>query len=422
MPSRLRREEIVTIQVLHDTGQGNTQIAQTLGVTEGDVRYHLGRAASGAADGRQNQVPKAAAVAEVIAAWHADHGQCQRPVNIEELYEHLLAEHGYTGSYKSVWRYVRRHYPPPKIRTFRRVETPPGAQTQTDWGEFPHVDVGQGSEPWHAFVMVLSHSRKPAVVWSRSEDQLHWLACHNEAYRRLGGVAAVNRIDNLKTGIIRGAGAWGTINDSYRSYARAVGFHIDACPPRQGNAKGKVEAKVRLGRLRIDPTGKRFDSAEELQQWSDRQLEAWSQRATCPATGQSVQTSWEQERERLTPLPLLPEPFDVVAQRPVHKDSTTQFEGRTYAVPFLYVGQVVEVRGCAGKVQIVAGGRVVQEYPRHTQERILIDPQCYEGPGDNRVSPPPPLGKMGRRLQEILRLPVEQRPLGLYAALAEVAR
>jgi hypothetical protein len=29
---------------------------------------------------------------------------------------------------------------------------------------------------------------------------------------------------------------------------------------------------------------------------------------------------------------------------------------------------------------------------------------------------------MGRKLQEILEMPVEQRPLDLYAALAEVAR
>jgi len=38
------------------------------------------------------------------------------------------------------------------------------------------------------------------------------------------------------------------------------------------------------------------------------------------------------------------------------------------------------------------------------------------------VAAPVPLGKMGQRLQEILQQPVEQRPLDLYAALAEVAR
>ena len=80
--------------------------------------------------------------------------------------------------------------------------------------------------------MVLSHSRMPVVIWTRSENQLSWLKSHNEAYRRLGGVPAVNRIDNVKTAIARGAGAWGTINETYRAYALAVGFHIDACQPR----------------------------------------------------------------------------------------------------------------------------------------------------------------------------------------------
>ena len=61
-------------------------------------------------------------------------------------------------------------------------------------------------------------------------------------------------------------------------------------------------------------------------------------------------------------------------------------------------------------------------YPRHTQERILIDPACYEGPGTAQVLPPKPLGRMARKLQEIASLPVEQRPMDLYAALAEVAR
>lgn len=37
------------------------------------------------------------------------------------------------------------------------------------------------------------------------------------------------------------------------------------------------------------------------------------------------------------------------------------FEGRSYAVPFEHVGIEVEVRGCAGKVQVLAGGKVVRE-------------------------------------------------------------
>lgn len=293
---------------------------------------------------------------------------------------------------------------------------------QVGTAEYPRVDIGAGPEPLHAFLMVLSHSRRHAVVWSRSEDQLGWLSCHNGAYRRLGGVAAVNRVDNVKTAIAHGAGAWGAINDTYRAYARAVGFHVDACPPRQGNTKGKVEAKVRLGRLRLDPSRERFRTLEDLQAWTDELADGWARRAVCPATGLTVWESWERELEHLARLPLLPEPFDVAVTRPVHRDCMVYFENRQYAVPFIYVGQQVEVHGCAGRVQIWAGGKVIREYPRHTPERVLIDPDCYEGESTERVLAPPPLGRMGRRMQEILQTPVDRRPIDLYAALMEVAR
>jgi transposase len=422
MPIRLRREEIVTIEVLSKKGQNHSEIARVLGVSEGTVRYHLRRAAQGSPDGRKSKPFKAESHGEVIAAWYEARAGGPRPVNVQELYEHLATQYGYEGSYPSLVRYVRHRYPRPALRTYRRVETPPGAQAQTDWGEYPQVDVGAGPEPLHAFVMVLSHSRKPAIVWSRREDEVSWLRCHNESFRRLRGVPAVNRIDNVKTAIVQGAGAWGVIHPTYRAYARAVGFHIDACPVRQAQAKGKVEAKVRLSRLLVDPSQRCWQSLEELQSFTDERIERWAQRALCPVTGQPVQASWEAEQERLAPLPLLPEPFDVVVTRRVQCDCLVRFEERLYTVPFVYAGQQVELRGCAGKVQILAEGRVVREYPRGTAERILIDASCYEGPGTQRVAAPPPLGKMGQRLQELYELPVELRPLDLYAELAEVAR
>jgi len=234
-------------------GSSHCQIARTLGVTEGTVRYHLRRQAAGAEDGRKRQEHRAAGFSPVIAAWIEARSGEGRPPDVRDLYEHLVEEHGYAGSYNSVRRYVRARYPKPRIRTYRRVETPPGAQTQTDWGEYPRIDVGAGPEWLHAFVMVLSHSRKPAVVWSRRADQLSWLSCHNGARRRLAGVAAANRIDNVKTAIVRGAGAWGMIHPTYRAHAGAVGFHIDACSPRAPEAKGKSKAKVRLSRQGEEP-------------------------------------------------------------------------------------------------------------------------------------------------------------------------
>lgn len=422
MGGRLGPEEIVTIAVLKEKGAPKRAIARTLGVTEGAVRYHLRRRAEGAVDGRREKVFKATTVGGLIERWVQARAGAPRPVNVRELYEHLLREHGYSGSYQSVRRYVRAWYGRPPIRTYRRVETPPGAQAQTDWGEYPRVDVGAGLEPLHAFVMVLSHSRKPAIVWSEREDQVSWLACHNGAFRRLGGIPAVNRIDNVRTAIAAGAGAWGVIHPTYRAYARSVGFHVDACQPGEANAKGKTEAKVRLSRLLVDVVTSRYAGIAGLQSATDEQVERWAKRAICPATGATVDETWQSEREHLAPLPTLPEPFDVVVDRPVHDDCTVYFEGRQYVVPFDLVRRQVEVRGCAGKVQILHDGRVVREYPRRTPKRLLIDPTCYEGAPTEHALPPPPLGRMGRRLQEILETPVARRPIDLYAALAEVAR
>jgi transposase len=424
MARQLSPEEIVTLLVLKDKGQSNVRIAQTLGVSEGTVRYHARTAAK--PDGRANKPRKADPLAEAIAHWiassqpHAGDAP-QRPANVHALHDWLMAEHGYQGSYRSVLRFVRAHYPQPRLRPFRRVETPPGAQAQVDWGEFADLDVGDGPQKLYAFVLVLSHSRKAVLVWSRRVDQLAWHQAHNEAFRRIGGVPAVLRIDNLKTGVAAGAGPWGEVNEAYRSYARAVAFHVDACLPRYLEHKGKVENKVRFVRRRLR-LGGAFADLAALQKQTDEQLAASDERRLCPATGLSVRQSFEAEARLLRPLPVLPEPFDLAVTRTVQRDCTVNFEGRSYSVPFRLCGLAVEVRGCSCVVQVWHDGQVVARHARNTPQRLLIDPAHYDGESDDRVIAPVPLGRMGQRLQEILEQPVERRPLDLYAALAEVSR
>jgi transposase len=427
MAPKLSPEEIVTLQVLKDHGQANTQIAQTLGITEGAVRYHLRR--QGCEDGRKGKPQQAAPLAEAIAHWveqqqpAAAGVQTQRPVNVQALYDWLRQEYAYAGSYKSVLRFVRARYPKPRLRPFRRVETPPGAQAQADWGEFPGIDIGDGPQTLYGFVLVLSHARRAVLIWCRCMDQLAWHHAHTEAFRRLSGIPAVVRIDNLKTGVGRGAGPWGQLNEAYGRYARSLGFHIDACLPRCPEDKGKVENKVGVLKRRLRLVGQCFGGLTDLQDWTDQSLAVWDQRRLCPATGQTVWASWQAEQARLRPLPpVLPIAFDLAVTRRVQGDCTVSFEGRTYSVPFVLCDRLVEVRGGAEVVQVVYEGQVRAEHPRHSRQRLLVDPRHYEGPGDERVAPPVPLGKLGQRLQEIVQQPVEQRPLDLYAALAEVAR
>ncbi len=412
----------MTIKSLIRKGCSNRHVARLLKVSEGTVRYHRQRQALGAVDGRSRQMPVAGRYHGAIDAYLASREE-ETPINVAELHAWLVAEHDYPAGLRSVQRYVRRAFAAPPRRARRRVETPPGAQAQADWASFPGVWVGGRRRDLLAFVLQLSFSRAWALVWSERKHLLAWLSVHNGALTRLGGVPATIRVDNEKTAVVAGAGAWGTIHPAYRRYAQTLRFHVDACPPRSPEAKGKIERRIRDGRVGCDPYRQHWDGLEHLQAHTDeRRLETMGRR-TCPATGTAVLSAWEHERAYLSELPEpLPEPFDIAVTRRVAPDCTVVFEGRSYSVPFAFVGQRLEVRGCARHVQFLAGNDIVAAHPRATPERIVLDPGHFEGESTAEVLAPAPLGRMGTRLAEIAAMTPEHRPLDLYAALAEVAR
>ena len=421
MVSKLDLEARMSIKKLTEHGVANTEVAAILGVTEGAVRYHRRRQVAAATDGRSRQECKASAHHEAIVFWLGSLGR-GTAINLADLHRWLIAEHDYDGSQRSVERYFKKAFPRPAKRARRRVETPPGAQAQLDWSEHRGVLIADAVVTLYAFHLRLSFSRHSATVWSRSKTLLSWLACHNEALRRIDGVPATMRIDNEKTAVVQGAGPWGTIHPIYQRYAQTLRFHVDACLPRSPQHKGKVERGIRDFRPLIDLKGRHWNDLEELQALTDERTLAAAKKKICPATGLSVIESFEIERAKLAPLPILPEPFDLVATRQVGIDCMVAFEGAQYSAPFCFVGRKVEIRGCADKVQIVAEGEIVAEHGRCRDRRIVIDPTHFEGPSTEQVRAPMPLGRMGRRLMEIAAMDPERRPVDLYAALAEAAR
>lgn len=229
-------------------------------------------------------------------------------------------------------------------------------------------------------------------------------------------------VDNEKIAVARGAGMWGKLNEPYRRYALTLRFHIDPCAPRSPESKGKVERRIRDHRLHDDPRRRVWSSRDALQLWTDARMAASAARRRCPATGTSVAAAWRagaavpgraadpaRALRRRGPAPRSPRLHGAV-QGPLLLRAV-----RAHRAP-------IEVHGCAGEVQILAGCEVVDRHPRHTQERVLIEPKHFEGEATPRVLPPLPLGRMGRRLQEIAAMPPEVRPLDLEAALAPVAR
>ena len=198
-------------------------------------------------------------------------------------------------------------------------------------------------------------------------------------------------------------------------------FHIDPCSRQSPEAKGKVERRIREQRYGCNPYTRHWNDLTELQAWSDARAAArWAKRV-CPATGASVADARRAELAALAPIGLLPEPFDIAVTRRVNVDCTVNFESRAYSVPFRFVGQQVEVRGCHERVQVLAGASIIALHPRHTAERIVLTREHFEGPATEAVLPPLPLGRLGEKLEEIARLTPESRRMDLYEALADAA-
>ncbi len=93
-----------------------------------------------------------------VLAWH------HQGVEGQAIYQLLVEQHGFAGSYSAVKRFLRRE-DPPKVRATLRLEVDPGAEAQVDFGSAgllfdPELD--RLRRAW-AFVMTLSHSRHQYV-------------------------------------------------------------------------------------------------------------------------------------------------------------------------------------------------------------------------------------------------------------------
>lgn len=430
---------MVAADMVHK-GTSVRQVARQMGVSEGALRYRLKKRAEGPGpDGRALQPTATDGYEDAIraileAAEDARLTGEGRPMQARRVYDLLARDYGYSGSYQAVVRHLRRTYGVPKLRALRRVETPPGVQAQHDWFEVRTTIAGE-RVLLPVLVGTLSHSRARFAWASRTADQLAWHTGHLELFRRYGGVPLWVRIDNLKTGVAKGAGASAVLNRSYAIFARECGFEVDPCRPRKGSDKGKTERSVRTFRSRFGDLFERdWSEVEGLQSALDERADRLLDALTCPVTGTSVREALRRERLVLQPAPTMEAAFDVVVSRPVSRDCLVSFEGRRYSVPFAWAGRHVEVYGLHGFVSIRSEGREIARWPRRTEARLLLEPSHFEGDSTERVLRPTPLGRRGRlqvaglsgasgRTWAALPDPAAlTRPIDQYAALVEVLR
>src|SRR3984893_15984311 len=197
--------------------------------------------------------------------------------NGKAIWQDLVSENGYSGSYQAVKRFIQKLRGPRRPKPAGIILTAPGEEAQVDYGSGPMVRDPQSGKyrRTRLFVLTLGYSRKSVrlLIW-RSSSRV-WAELHERAFRRLGGCPRLVVLDNLREEVIVADIYDPTINPLFRDVLANAGVVAMPCRMRDRDRKGKVEAGV--GHAQKTPLkGLRFESLEEAQDYLDRWEERWA--------------------------------------------------------------------------------------------------------------------------------------------------
>jgi transposase len=276
----------------------------------------------------------------------------QEGVEMAAIHERLK-ERGYTGSYSSVYRFVRRLEPrTPEVTV--RVETPPGEEAQVDFGyagRMTDSDTGKARRTW-AFVMTLSWSRHQYVEFVFDQKVATWLCCHRNAFAFFDGVPERVVIDNLKAGVARICCNEPEAQRAYAECADHYDFFISPCQPRTPEHKGKVEQGGVHYVKRNFLGGREPTTIAQANQDVLRWVNDTAGQRIHGTTKEKPLDRFATERTALRPLPGTPYDMAVWKHVKLHRDCYLIFEQAYYSAPFRLVGQQLWVRGGTQTVQI----------------------------------------------------------------------
>ena len=356
---QLKVNQQQSIIALHEQGWSGRRIARELGLDRGTVGKYLAvnsKSASNPQIGSVEASPSKPATkpqtgsasvpgpASLCDPWQEQiEAALERGLSIQRIYQDLVVERQFAGSYFSVRRFVLRRVGAQEL-PFRRMECAPAQELQVDFGLGAWVmENGKRRRP-HLLRAVLSHSRKgySEVVWRQTSES--FLRCLENAFRSFGGVTATVVIDNLKAGVIRADWYDPELNPKLEEFARHYGTVILPTKPVMPRHKGKVESAVKYAQNNA-VKGRTFESLTAqnayLADWEKNVADTRIHGTTRRQVGKLFE---EVERPALQPLPANLFPVFEEAQRTVHRDGYVEFKKAYYSAPPEYVGRQVWVR------------------------------------------------------------------------------
>jgi transposase len=290
--------------------------------------------------------------------------------NAKAIYQDLVDDHGFTGRYQSVKRFVRQLRGRPALEACPIIVTPPGEEAQVDYGSGPMVrDPHSGRyRRTRLFVLTLGYSRKSVRLLIFHSSTRTWAELHEQAFRRLGGATRTVVLDNLGEGVLKPDIYDPALNPLYHDVLAHYGAIALPCRVADPDRKGKVERGV--GHAKNTPLkGQRFESLEEAQAYLDRWETRWADTRIHGTTKRQVAAMFAEEKSSLLPLPLEPFRHYQFGERRVNLDGCVEVEAAYYSAPPGWIGRSVKVQWDGEVVRVLdaRSGQLLREHRR--QER-----------------------------------------------------
>lgn len=368
-------DKIDDIRRLGRRGASVASIARDTGVSEPTVRRYLREADLSErppSPGRAPSSPSLEPYGALVDSWLEEDRRCwfKQRHTAKRVYDRLVEEAGYTGSYSTVQRYVRR----------RREEVAAGRDAREaqgflllDWlpGEC-QVDFGQAdfrvrgvAQRGHFLVVVFPHSNVglAQVFWGETAE----CVCQGlrSVFEFLGGVPARAVFDNA-TEVGRRVGDGIVTSGLFRRFAAHYGLDYSFTNPYSGNEKGSVENKVgTLRRNLFVPVPQLWD----VKAYNERLLGACLERSEGKRhhrKGSPESELFEEDRAALSPLPGAPFACVTWVTRKCDKQGGFKAGGdhRYSAGPAMASREVAVAMGAFDVTVVGDGGEVLATYER----------------------------------------------------------
>lgn len=261
----------------------------------------------------------------------------------QRIYQDLVEEHDYQGTYDSVKRYVRKLRKSVK-RYHDRLPHLPGREAQVDFGlSTCMVKKGKKYRKMWLFKMTLSCSKHSYEELVESQDIATFIQCHINAFKFFGGVPEIITLDNLKSGVLQASLYEPELNPVYRSFCKHYNVIANPCKPYTPEHKGIVERDIQYTKSNA-LAGKRFESLLEanlyLRHWNKR----WARTRIHGSTKKQVWKHFvEVEQPMLKSLPQKRFELFECGSRKVDVNGCVEVKGNFYGVPYQLVGERVIV-------------------------------------------------------------------------------